>query len=90
MTYLPFLDEPEARKFLDELLNRAIDRLKEKNENELANVLQKMSKNYSEKFKEALDGRNGEFLTHGDLWSNNVMFNGSEVIQGVPSQNLRK
>ena len=25
------------------------------------------------------DGQNGEFLTHGDMWSNNVMFHGSKV-----------
>ena len=80
MTYLQFLDDPNAHKFIDELFIRSIADLKEKSENKLAKVLEKLSKNYVEKFKYAYDGQNGDFLTHGDIWSNNVMFDGYKGI----------
>ena len=52
MTYLEFLDEPDARTFIDNFFKRAIDKLMERKEEELANVLQKISQNYVQKFKD--------------------------------------
>ena len=52
MTYLAFLDEPDARKFIDNFFKRAIDKLKERNEIFEADVLLKLSQNYVQKFKE--------------------------------------
>ena len=34
-----------------------------------------LSKGYVSKFKFAYGGQDGRFLTHGDLWCNNLMFN---------------
>ena len=52
MIYLEFLDEPDARTFIDNCFKRAIDKLMERKEEELANVLQKISQNYVQKFKD--------------------------------------
>ena len=52
MTYLVFLDEPDARTFIDNFFKRAIDKLKERNEIFEADVLLKLSQNYVQKFKE--------------------------------------
>ena len=77
--YFAFLEDTEAQVFIADLFKRCIDQLESRKENELASVLKKLSGNYKEKFKWAYDGRCGDFLTHGDIWSNNVMFNGPNV-----------
>ena len=74
------LENPEDRKFLDYYLKLAISELKNINENDLAEKLQILSENYENKFKEAFEGPNKDFLAHGDLWVNNVMFNDSNEV----------
>ena len=79
--YLAILDVPEVQEYIDgELFKRCIGELESRGEKELVEVLKKQSTNYLEKYKQALDGNVGDFLTHGDIWSNNVMFNGDTVI----------
>lgn len=76
MAYHQFLDEDESIKFIDSLFPRAIKQLKETNNEDLAKVLEKLSaENYAEKFKSAYGGQDGRFLTHGDIWANNIMVN---------------
>ena len=74
MVYQDFLDSKNTREFFDSLFKKAILQLKETHRDDLAKILEKLSKNYVEKFKMAFGGTDGRFLTHGDMWSNNIMF----------------
>ena len=83
--YLAILDVPEVQEYIDgELFKRCITELESRGEKRLAEVLKKQSTNYLEKYKGALDDNVGDFLTHGDIWSNNVMFNGDTVSNALP------
>ena len=75
MVYHRFLKDKEALAYIDQLFQRAHQALLKHNEPGLAEILQKLSKNYVSKFTLGYGGHDGRFLTHGDMWSNNVMFN---------------
>ena len=75
MPYHKFLEDVEAVNYINQLFKRAHQALLDHKKPELAEILNNLSKNYVEKFKFGYGGHDGRFLTHGDMWSNNVMFN---------------
>ena len=74
MIYHRFLKDKEALLFIDQMFERAHKALLDHNEADLGEMIEKLSKNYVSKLTFGYGGRDGRFLTHGDMWSNNVMF----------------
>ena len=77
--YFEFFKDPGILQHIDTMFKRIIHQMKLREENDLAEILTKMSSNYIDKFKWAYDGRCGEFLTHGDIWATNLMFKENDV-----------
>ncbi len=70
-----FLDEAEFNTFFKEFLERqVVDFAKHPKAKHLVPHVQKLSKNYRDSFIKAYT-KDYRFMIHGDLWSNNMMFN---------------
>ena len=78
MAYHSFLEGKDSQKFIEEMFKRAGEGLCKSNETQLAEILENMSKKYIAKFKIGYGGQDGRFITHGDMWSNNVMCHNSK------------
>ncbi len=76
MAYHSFLDGKDTQEFIETLFQRALEQLLENKEENLAAILRQLSADYVVKFKSAYGGNDGRFLTHGDIWANNIMTNG--------------
>ena len=77
--YFEFFKDPGILQHIGNMFKRIIHQMKSREENDLVEILTKLSSNYIDKFKWAYDGRCGDFLTHGDIWATNLMFKGNDV-----------
>jgi hypothetical protein len=71
-----FLQDPNILAMLDTAFTVAIKDLEENpSAKHLAKPMANLSKHYQKPFMHAVDTTDTRFLIHGDLWSNNIMFN---------------
>jgi hypothetical protein len=71
-----FMQDPNILAMLDSAFTIAIKDLEENpSAKHLAEPMANLSKHYQKPFMQAVDTTDTRFLIHGDLWSNNIMFN---------------
>lgn len=73
LPYDKFLSDSGVHEFLKHMFGLAQKDLKTSGHDKLVGIIKNMSDNYKEPFYESYD-IDGRFLSHSDMWANNVMF----------------
>ena len=73
--FIKFMEDPNLVQSLDHCFQLFISDLEARNcQESLVQAARNFSENYEKILPSVLSHQDGRFLTHGDYWSNNVMY----------------